>query len=122
MVAGIVLVIKAQDLEQEVELLQELPLKDTAYGVIFVGVTLMVLAIAGAWSSPKIMLSMESNLSEDQEKILAIARTVQTAYMFSLFVLLTVQITLSVYLFEYHSAEVLDDVVENQWFAEGIGS
>mmetsp|Transcript_20385 Transcript_20385/g.36260 ORF Transcript_20385/g.36260 Transcript_20385/m.36260 type:complete len:220 (+) Transcript_20385:150-809(+) len=99
--AGIFLLVQASALENDVELLQDLPLKTTAYVIMFVGFALAItsiIGVIGAWKKQRVML---------------------TIYLFVIFAVVLLQMCIGIYLYQYDSSETIDSLVENKWFQEG---
>mmetsp|Transcript_4263 Transcript_4263/g.9992 ORF Transcript_4263/g.9992 Transcript_4263/m.9992 type:complete len:220 (-) Transcript_4263:396-1055(-) len=99
--AGIFLLIKAEELEADVELLEDLPIKTVSYVLVVVGFLLAItsiIGVIGAYKKNRIML---------------------TIYLFVIFALVLIQLCIGIYGYQYDSAETINTLVEDKWFEEG---
>jgi len=99
--AGIFLLIKANELERDVELLQDLPIATTSYVIMFVGFLLAatsVIGVIGAWKKQRVML---------------------TVYLFVIFALVLIEMCIGIYLYQFDSSDTINSLVEDKWFEEG---
>mmetsp|Transcript_12284 Transcript_12284/g.14534 ORF Transcript_12284/g.14534 Transcript_12284/m.14534 type:complete len:220 (-) Transcript_12284:164-823(-) len=99
--AGIFLLVQAEQLESDVELLQDLPITETSYVLMMLGFALAITSVigaVGAFKKQRIML---------------------TVYLFVIFALVLLQLCIGIYLYQYDSSEAINTLVENKWFEEG---
>ncbi len=101
MSAGAFLFTKAEELEKDVELLKDLPIKTTSVVILVVGLALAITCAIGAWGALK------------KQRVLL------TIYLFIIFALVLIQLCIGIYLYQYDSADTINTLVENKWFEEG---
>jgi len=102
---GIWGLIEAENLRASAELLSDLPVEAVAYCIIFLG---------GISS-----LACYSGLHGSCTKKAKLRRLLLSAYLFTLFCVMLIQLCMCVFLYQYGTAQALDDVVEDRWFEEG---
>mmetsp|Transcript_16825 Transcript_16825/g.23559 ORF Transcript_16825/g.23559 Transcript_16825/m.23559 type:complete len:220 (-) Transcript_16825:178-837(-) len=99
--AGIFLLVMAEELTNQVELLQDLPIAETSYVLVVVGFLLAIASLLGAIGAYK------------RQRVLL------TIYLFVIFALILIQLCIGIYLYQYDNSEAINSLVENQWFEEG---
>lgn len=99
--AGILLLIKAEELEKDVELLQDLPIVTTSYVILFVGLSLAITCVVGVYGALK------------KQRVLL------TIYLFVIFAVVLVQLCIGIYLYQFDSDDTINTLVEDKWFEEG---
>ena len=97
---GIAILLRAEDLESKVELLGDLPLVTICYVILFIGVIVVVTCAMGLYGGYV------------QNRFLL------TVFLFFLFSILLIQLCMGVFLNQYNSGDILDEVVEDKWFEE----
>jgi len=96
--------VKASELEQDVELLKDLPLTTTSYVVMFIGLALAITSVIG------VIGALRKN------------RVFLTVYLFVIFAVVLIQLCIGIYLYQYDSDASINALVEEKWFEENEGA
>jgi len=102
---GIYGILEAEQLENQLELLTDMPIEEVAVCICILGGLGSVACLAGF-----------KGASTNNEKL---RRFLLSLYLFVLFTVMLIQICMCVFLIMYGTEEVLDDLVKDRWFEEG---